>query len=234
MGNWTLVKGFAAVACSGALMGLPATSALADNHSGGDGAYWTNPDGEVWVNADGECWYTPNAPKEEPREECGDKVAQAEPEPKDSDGDGVIDANDECPGTPAGTEVDSVGCPVEKDAPIVLKGVKFEFNSAKLTAGAESRLDNVVNALTSADGIDVRIEGHTDSIGSNEYNLELSQDRADSVKAYLVDNGIAASRMVTRGFGETRPVAPNTQPDGSDNPAGRAENRRVELHVIDE
>lgn len=151
--------------------------------------------------------------------------------PLDSDGDGVPDNRDQCPGTPPGTQVNANGCPVEKESPVVLKGVTFEFNSARLTAQAERRLDNVVNALRASQGFNVRVEGHTDSIGSASYNLDLSQRRADSVKAYLTSHGVAASRLNTRGFGETRPVAPNTKPNGSDNPAGRAQNRRVELHV---
>jgi len=164
---------------------------------------------------------------------------QPEPKPEpvaplDSDGDGVIDRNDRCPGSPRGTEVNADGCPVEKEAPIVRKGVRFKFDSAQLTEQAKDRLDNVVNALKGASDIDVRIEGHTDSLGDANYNLKLSKDRAKSVKRYLVDHGIEADRLTTEGYGETRPVAPNTMPDGSDNPDGRAKNRRVELHVVDE
>lgn len=153
--------------------------------------------------------------------------------PLDSDGDGVPNKDDRCPGTPAGTEVDEVGCPVEEDDAIVLQGVQFEYNSAKLTADAERRLDNVVNALQGSEDINVRIEGHTDSRGNAAYNLKLSQERADSVKSYLVKHGIDASRLETKGYGETRPVAPNSKPNGSDNPEGRAKNRRVELHVVE-
>lgn len=156
------------------------------------------------------------------------------PPPTDSDGDGVPDNRDRCPGTAPGTEVNRFGCPTVDKAPVVLKGVTFEFDSARLTATAENRLANVVNALQAAERIDVRIEGHTDSLGTAAYNLRLSQERADSVKRYLVQHGISPARLVTRGYGETRPVAPNTLPNGEDNPAGRAKNRRVELHVIDE
>ncbi|MEQ8798850.1 MAG: OmpA family protein [Salinisphaeraceae bacterium] len=167
------------------------------------------------------------APPAQPEPAPAAPPAPPPPPPQDSDGDGVNDDNDECPGTPVGTEVDASGCPVEKDEPIVLKGVTFEFNSDRLTADAENRLDNVVNALMTAEDIDVRVEGHTDNIGSDAYNQELSQDRADSVKRYLVEHGIEPGRMTTEGFGESKPVASN------ETDAGRAENRRVELHVAD-
>jgi len=152
-------------------------------------------------------------------------------QPADSDGDGVPDNRDQCPGTPAGIQVDANGCPVAKAAPIVLKGVTFEFNSARLTSDATRRLNNVVNALKGSPSIQVLIEGHTDSIGGASYNLELSKERAASVRQYLVDHGINSNRMNSKGFGETQPVAPNTKPNGADNPAGRAQNRRVELEV---
>ncbi|MDN5939837.1 MAG: OmpA family protein [Salinisphaera sp.] len=146
----------------------------------------------------------------------------------DADNDGVIDSADKCPGTPPGTEVNSEGCPAEKEAPIVLKGVTFEFNSAQLTSEAENRLDNVVNALKTAPDIHVLLAGHTDSIGTNSYNLDLSQRRVDSVKRYLVEHGIDPSRLTTKGYGESQPVAPNTTA------AGRAQNRRVEVHVTNQ
>lgn len=160
--------------------------------------------------------------------------APAPAQPIDSDGDGVPDDRDECPGTPPGTQVNAQGCPQSKTAPIVLKGVTFEFNSAKLTSQATQRLDNVVNALQGSPSIQVRVEGHTDSIGSAAYNLKLSDQRAASVKQYLVNHGISAQRLTSKGYGETRPVAPNTKPNGKDNPAGRAQNRRVELHVTEQ
>jgi len=78
--------------------------------------------------------------------------------------------------------------------------------------------------------IQVTIEGHTDSIGSDSYNQRLSERRAQAVKAYLVSKGVAASRLETVGKGEQEPVAPNTK-DGKDNPQGRAMNRRAELKI---
>lgn len=175
------------------------------------------------------------APPEQPKPEPAPVRAAPPPPPpaapKDSDGDGVLDPDDECPGTPPNTEVDAKGCPVEKAAPIVLKGVTFEFNSAQLTAEATKRLDNVVNALKGSDKINVSISGYTDNKGADSYNLDLSDKRAASVRQYLIDHGIDSDRLTSKGYGETMPVAPNTKPNGSDNPQGRAKNRRVELDV---
>ncbi len=177
------------------------------------------------------------APPKQPEPEEPARAAPPPPPqlaPRDSDGDGVLDPDDECPGTPPNTEVDAKGCPLEKAAPIVLKGVTFEFNSDQLTSEASKRLDNVVNALKGSSDIEVLIKSHTDSIDTEEYNLKLSNDRAASVRQYLIDHDIDASRLDSKGFGESQPVAPNTMPDGSDNPEGRAKNRRVELEVTSE
>src|SRR5699024_2862985 len=109
----------------------------------------------------------------------------------------------------------------------VLRGVTVEFDSAKLTAQAESRLDNVVSALDASPAVKFRIEGHTDAIGTEAYNQELSERRAQSVKDYLVDSGIGLSRFTdVVGYGESRPVATN------ETAAGRAQNRCVELDVV--
>ncbi|WP_110687407.1 OmpA family protein [Salinicola aestuarinus] len=139
--------------------------------------------------------------------------------PLDSDGDGVPDYQDQCPNTPAGAEVNSLGC--EED--LVLRDVNFEFDSAQLTSSAESILDSVSSKLMSNDQLRIRLEGHTDSIGSASYNKDLSQRRADSVKAYLVNKGFNGDNITTIGYGEEQPIATN------DTAAGRAENRRVEL-----
>ncbi|QEA39894.1 OmpA family protein [Pistricoccus aurantiacus] len=139
--------------------------------------------------------------------------------PLDSDGDGVPDYMDQCPNTPAGAEVNALGC----EADLVLRDVTFEFDSAKLTSQAERILDDVADKLRGNENVRVRIEGHTDSIGDAEYNLRLSQNRADSVAEYLASQGISVDRMKTVGYGEQQPVATN------ETKAGRAENRRVEL-----
>ncbi len=122
------------------------------------------------------------------------------------------------------------GCAVGQST--VLQGVKFEFNSARLTPNAEQILMGVAEMLKDSPGFDVEVAGHTDSIGSDAYNLELSQERTESAVEFLVAQGIDRSRMVARGYGESQPIAPNVNPDGSDNPEGRAKNRRVELKVI--
>ncbi|MDN3520954.1 OmpA family protein [Halomonas ramblicola] len=108
--------------------------------------------------------------------------------------------------------------------PVTLQSdVTFAFDSAELRPGAEGELNSVADTLNNNPEVRVTIAGHTDSVGSNEYNLELSQDRADSVASYLQSQGVAANRMRTVGYGEERPVATN------DTDAGRAQNRRVEI-----
>jgi OOP family OmpA-OmpF porin len=115
--------------------------------------------------------------------------------------------------------------PPPPPAPLeVLTGNHFAFNSATLTPGAIAELSDTLSSLQSDPELRIRIDGHTDSVGSDAYNLRLSQRRADSVKHYLVGEGISGSRIETRGFGESSPVADN------DTEAGRARNRRVEVH----
>jgi outer membrane protein OmpA-like peptidoglycan-associated protein len=92
-------------------------------------------------------------------------------------------------------------------------------------------LDEAARILEENPEVRVTIEGHTDSIGTEAYNLRLSQRRANAVQRYLVSKGISADRLETIGKGEGEPVAPNTLPDGRDNPEGRAMNRRAELKV---
>ena len=142
----------------------------------------------------------------------------------DSDGDGVADRDDACPNTPAGEQVMSNGCGQEQS--VVLRGVNFEVNSAQLTVNAETILDGVAATLNSSPGFNVELQGHTDSSGSDSYNMNLSQNRAKSVKNYLVGQGVDGSRLTARGYGEEQPIASNDTKDG------RAENRRVELKVL--
>ncbi len=140
------------------------------------------------------------------------------PRPKDSDGDGVFDKDDQCPGTLEGAKVDSRGC-------WVLENVRFASGSAEIQSRYYSDLDNVVTVLKKNSGIEVVIEGHTDSQGSEESNQELSQKRAEAVMGYFVDKGISQERISAKGHGEARPIADN------ETAAGRAENRRIEIQV---
>jgi OOP family OmpA-OmpF porin len=147
------------------------------------------------------------------------------PAPVDSDGDGVLDPADACPGTPRGVAVDNTGCP--RKGSITLTGVTFETNSAKLTAESNSVLDAVAADLKKYSRLKVEVQGHTDSMGADAYNLRLSQQRSESVRAYLVAQGVSEAQLVAKGYGETTPVADNATA------AGRAENRRVVLAVLD-
>jgi OOP family OmpA-OmpF porin len=145
--------------------------------------------------------------------------------PADSDGDGVIDANDKCPGTPRGVAVDEHGCPLKGS--ITLTGVNFEFDSAALTSESLTHLDKVAAALERYPRLTVEMQGHTDSVGADAYNLELSQQRADAVRNHLLSRGVAPERVTAKGYGETQPIADNSTD------AGRAQNRRVVMEVLE-
>ncbi|NGY05589.1 OmpA family protein [Solimonas terrae] len=164
--------------------------------------------------------------------------------PVDSDGDGVADPQDQCPKTPATAQVDASGCPLPPPCKppeagqrvdlsgcgvgdsVLLRGVNFEDNSARLTVNAKMILDGVADALGKSPDLQVEIDGHTDSRGSDAYNQALSEQRADAVMQYLVERGVAGERMTTRGFGEIEPIADNHDE------AGRELNRRVELKIV--
>lgn len=147
----------------------------------------------------------------------------------DSDNDGVVDGVDQCPNTLEGLEVDAVGCvKTDKAQSVVLQGVTFEFNSDRLTANARDILVRASEALKGQQDLKVELAGHTDSVGSADYNQKLSQKRAEAVRNYLIDLGVAPSRLIARGYGETKPIRSNDTEDG------RERNRRVEFNVISE
>lgn len=160
----------------------------------------------------------------------------------DSDGDGVPDYMDKCPGTPKGVEVDKDGCPLPVVAPaaapapaalapvvapapakLVLTGVNFDFDMAVIRPDDVDKLDRDVATLKEWGNVKVEVAGHTDSIGTDEYNMGLSLRRADAVRNYLVDKGVPAERLTVKGYGESQPVNDNTTSEG------RFGNRRVEL-----
>ena len=114
----------------------------------------------------------------------------------------------------------------------VAADVLFEFDKATLTPDAEETLAALGPKIQEAGPHPLVIEGHTDGLGSDQYNLALSERRAAAVKDWLVAHRFVPAGAGLQGYGESRPVAPNAMPDGSDDPAGRQRNRRVEV-VID-
>jgi outer membrane protein OmpA-like peptidoglycan-associated protein len=152
-------------------------------------------------------------------------VAAAPEACPDGDKDGVCDATDQCPDTKPGTRVGSIGC----DCDFTLS-LQFAFDSAKLTASDMAQLDRIVPVLSdpNAGFIGGVIEGHTDSVGTEEYNMGLSKRRAESVASYLQSQGVnLGNRFATEAFGESKPIASN------DTAEGRAENRRVVIRRTD-
>jgi outer membrane protein OmpA-like peptidoglycan-associated protein len=108
--------------------------------------------------------------------------------------------------------------------------VLFDFDKSDIRPDAALALKEAANILRERAKGTVRIEGHTDAKGSASYNQTLSEARANSVKEWLVDKeGLSGMNFAIKGFGATKPAAPNTNPDGSDNPEGRQKNRRVAL-----
>ncbi len=120
----------------------------------------------------------------------------------------------------------------ERGVVVNLPDVLFEFGQSDLTGDAQSRVQSIADVLNDqAQGRRVSIEGHTDAIGGEEANQRLSESRAASVASTLATSGVDQARVTTTGYGERYPVAPNTNPDGSDNSTGRAKNRRVEVVI---
>ena len=199
-------------------------------------------DGDGVVDAKDKCPTTP----------AGRKV-NAEGCELDGDGDGVVDALDKCPTTPAGRKVTAEGCELDGDgdgvvdaldkcptvyaqtadgcppaaapAPktLTLEGVNFDNNEAVLRLDAYPTLDRAAAALKEWGAVKVEVAGHTDDRSTDEYNLELSQRRAEAVRAYLIGKGISADRLTAKGYGESKPIADNETEEG------RFKNRRVEL-----
>lgn len=143
----------------------------------------------------------------------------------DQDKDGVLDNVDKCPDTPPGVAVDAYGC--TRKGSITLEGVTFELNSARLTPDSRTVLDPVATDLKKYPRLKIELQGHTDSSGADAYNLKLSQQRADAVRTYLVDQGVPDTQLVSRGYGESQPIEDNKTE------AGRSLNRRVVMSVLD-
>lgn len=149
----------------------------------------------------------PPPPPPPPPEKCAD-----------GDNDGVCDSDDKCPATPAGTRVDSVGCPLSQTLKVL-----FDFDSAELRPESITELERLVKFMNDVPFATALIEGHTDSVGADAYNLALSDRRAKSVFDYLTSRGVDPARLKSVGKGESEPVAENTSDEG------RQQNRRVLL-----
>ncbi len=175
------------------------------------------------------------------------------PPPPDQDGDGITDADDRCPaeqgpmrtrGCPdrdrdgtadgddkcpdqAGTQANE-GC-LPADAQKFtgsIKGITFDAGKATIRKASHKTLDDTAKVLTAYPELRLEVQGHTDDQGPDDSNMTLSQERADAVKAYIVAKGIADTRVIAKGFGETSPVADNKTN------AGRAKNRRIEFRIL--
>ena len=153
----------------------------------------------------------PPPPPPPPPAKCGDQ-----------DGDGVCDADDKCPNTPAGATVDKVGCPCSQELKVL-----FDFDKSELRPESITELERVVKFMNDVPFATAKIDGHTDSVGSDAYNLALSDRRAKSVFDYLTSRGVDPSRLKSQGFGEANPIASN------DTAEGRQQNRRVMLNRTD-
>ncbi|MBU1374071.1 MAG: OmpA family protein [Bacteroidetes bacterium] len=160
----------------------------------------------------------------------------------DTDGDGVSDYYDKCPNTPKGTAVDGAGCPLPKVEPAkpvtyiitdedkkvvseAIKNLEFDFNKSTIRSKSYATLNRVAELLISKN-LSLKLAGHTDSKGSEAYNMKLSKERAESVKTYLVSKMVNPSRIEATGYGETQPIDTNATE------AGRQNNRRVEFTLF--
>lgn len=166
-------------------------------------------------------------------DKCPDDSAPSSPDGcSDLDGDGLVGAADKCPNRPGPKARE--GCPEPVPDSIIskfngaLRGINFEVGSERLTDDSRPVLNSAATALKSHRQLRVQIEGHTDNRGSAARNQELSGARAESVRAYLVAQGVAPRRLVARGIGEASPVASNRTK------RGRAKNRRIEFRIINQ
>ncbi|WP_431162138.1 OmpA family protein [Flagellimonas beolgyonensis] len=147
----------------------------------------------------------------------------------DTDGDGVLDKDDQCPEV-AGTVANN-GCPevteeVQKQLNDYARTILFDTGKSSIKAESTSVMVDIIQILNEYPNAKFTVEGHTDSVGSESTNQKLSESRANSVRDFLIDKGIAADRLTAIGYGEAKPIATNNTR------AGRAQNRRVEINLV--
>jgi outer membrane protein OmpA-like peptidoglycan-associated protein len=122
---------------------------------------------------------------------------------------------------------------IETDRRFVLDNIYYNFARAEIRPDAAVELDKLVQLLIDNPEIKIELGSHTDSVDTESYNLDLSQRRANSAINYIMQHGIAPDRLVAKGYGESKPIARNTNPDGTDNPDGRQKNRRTEFKILE-
>ncbi len=214
-----------------------------------DKVVWTSGGGTIWKSGGGLCWqaaFEGGKTCEPAPEPAPDGNFWAD----DSDFDGVVDNKDNCPFTPEGVAVDNMGCALDEDndgvpdyldaclgtpagttvnvsgCPVLLlslTNITFETNSARLTDADKRILDDAISTIKASNSNHIDVIGHTDNSGAASYNQKLSEKRAQSVVAYLINNGVSSTRLFASGRGESEPIASN------DTKEGRQKNRRVEL-----
>ena len=183
-------------------------------------------DSDGIVDRDDKC---PSEPEDRDGFEDNDGCPEA-----DNDHDGIPDDDDECPEDAEEKGGDRDGCPdkarvtVRNGKLVIFGKIQFASGSDNILPKSEQLVDEMAAALKEHPEIKrVEIQGHTDNTGEDFYNLKLGEERAVSVKRALVKRGVAPTRLLAKGYGESNPIAPN------ETPAGRAKNRRVEFTISD-
>ena len=194
---------------------------------------------EDWVDADGDGIHDAvDACPTEPEDFDNFQDEDGCPD-LDNDGDGIPDTQDQCPFDPEtiNNYLDDDGCPDEAPARVsvgkekitITEKIFFQYNKAVIQKISHELLNEVARVVNDTPRVQlIQVEGHTDSDGSDTYNLKLSTARAQSVVDYLVKNGVDGSRLVAKGFGESLPI------DTNDTAKGKAKNRRVEFTILEQ
>jgi len=195
-----------------------------DDFEDSDGCPEYDNDRDGFPDEEDDC---PNHAEDEDGFEDGDGCPET-----DNDFDGFLDEDDLCPNDPENPNgfQDEDGCPDEVPPNLtkivgVIRGINFKVDSDVLKESSYKVLDEAATILNKYDEICLEIQGHASAEGAEEYNLDLSQRRAESVMNYFISKGISERRLVAIGYGESRPIAEDSQD-------GRVLNRRVEFHII--